>query len=221
MTVRGGNCVFAKRPTVIGWLLPFGQSRPLARFWFFSRVPTPRFEMTTQRLRPLAKEVESFRRLITGAGNENVSEPLKRILSGFRFSFKNPVAASGSSLSHVTHFDTNTNSQNGRHVRRRPRPQQGPRGLHRQGRQHQLHDGVAAPRQQVRSGFSCRARFPGFFCRFSRDERQAIGARTTRCRAIALLNACELYCFDELRVAPRFLAIALDARILCRLRLKG
>ena len=40
--------------------------------------------------------------------------------------------------------------QNGRSLRCRPRPQQGPRGLHRQGRQHQLHDGVAAPRQQVR-----------------------------------------------------------------------
>ena len=39
--------------------------------------------------------------------------------------------------------------QNGRYLRHRPRPQQGPRGLHRQGRQHQLHDGVAAPRQQV------------------------------------------------------------------------
>ena len=39
---------------------------------------------------------------------------------------------------------------NGRSLRCRPRPQQGPRGLHRQGRQHQLHDGVAAPRQQVR-----------------------------------------------------------------------
>ena len=41
-------------------------------------------------------------------------------------------------------------SHNGCSLRRRPRPQQGPRRLHRQGRQHQLHDGVAAPRQQVR-----------------------------------------------------------------------
>ena len=40
-------------------------------------------------------------------------------------------------------------SQNGCYLRCRPRSQQGPRGLHRQGRQHQLHDGVAAPRQQV------------------------------------------------------------------------
>ena len=40
---------------------------------------------------------------------------------------------------------------NGCSLRRRPRPQQGPRRLHRQGRQHQLHDGVAAPRQQVRA----------------------------------------------------------------------
>ena len=44
-----------------------------------------------------------------------------------------------------------TNFQNGRYLRCCPRPQQGPRGLHRQGRQHQLHDGVAAPRQQVSS----------------------------------------------------------------------
>ena len=41
--------------------------------------------------------------------------------------------------------------QHGRSLRRRPRPQQGPRRLHRQGRQHQLHDGLAAPRQQVRA----------------------------------------------------------------------
>ena len=40
-------------------------------------------------------------------------------------------------------------SQNGCYLRCRSRSQQGPRGLHRQGRQHQLHDGVAAPRQQV------------------------------------------------------------------------
>ena len=48
--------------------------------------------------------------------------------------------------------------QNGRSLRCRPRPQQGPRGLHRQGRQHQLHDGVAAPRQQVRLPAPARAR---------------------------------------------------------------
>ena len=48
--------------------------------------------------------------------------------------------------------------QNGRSLRCRPRPQQGPRGLHRQGRQHQLHDGVAAPRQQVRLPARPRAR---------------------------------------------------------------
>jgi hypothetical protein len=41
--------------------------------------------------------------------------------------------------------------QNGRSLRRRPRAHQGPRGLHRQGREHQLHDGVAAPQQQVSS----------------------------------------------------------------------
>ena len=42
-------------------------------------------------------------------------------------------------------------SQNGCYLHCRSRSQQGPRGLHRQGRQHQLHDGVAAPRQQVSS----------------------------------------------------------------------
>ena len=42
-------------------------------------------------------------------------------------------------------------SQNGCYLRCRSRSQQGPRGLHRQGRQHQLHDGVAAPRPRQQS----------------------------------------------------------------------
>ena len=70
-------------------------------------------------------------------------------------------------LCHITartqHTTATFNSQNGRSLRRRPRPQQGPRRLHRQGRQHQLHDGLAAPRQQVSSGPSHLAAIPGFF----------------------------------------------------------
>ena len=71
--------------------------------------------------------------------------------------------------------------QNGRYLRHRPRPQQGPRGLHRQGRQHQLHDGVAAPRQQVstdrsrdhrHSSFPVVARTPPETARFD-DENGA------------------------------------------------
>ena len=79
---------------------------------------------------------------------------------------------------------TTPTSQYGRHVRRRPRPQQGPRGLHRQGRQHQLHDGVAAPRQQVSTGPS-RARVSGFFPD-SRDDRGARSLSVLRDRARSL-----------------------------------
>ena len=79
------------------------------------------------------------------------------------------------------HEHNNPNSQNGRHVRRRPRPQQGPRGLHRQGRQHQLHDGVAAPRQQVSTGFEPRPRFRVF--PDSRDDRDARSWSARRERA--------------------------------------
>ena len=71
-----------------------------------------------------------------------------RRASGFdRKRDKETIAASVSPLFTALY----TNYQNGRYLRCRPRPQQGPRGLHRQGRQHQLHDGVAAPRQQVSS----------------------------------------------------------------------
>ena len=79
-----------------------------------------------------------------------------------------------------------TNFQNGRYLRCCPRPQQGPRGLHRQGRQHQLHDGVAAPRQQVSTApvFRDSHPFPRFSGISSSRPRRKPAARAS-IRAIA------------------------------------
>ena len=110
--------------------------------------------------------------------------------------------------------------QNGRSLRCRPRPQQGPRGLHRQGRQHQLHDGVAAPRQQVSTGFEPRPRFR-VFSRFSRRSRRAIVERATRTRAIVPAKTLEPRRFEWTCARARRPFIALHARLLCRPRTKG
>ena len=112
---------------------------------------------------------------------------------------------------------TTPTSQNGRHVRRRPRPQQGPRGLHRQGRQHQLHDGVAAPRQQVSTGLEPRPRFR-VFSRFSRRPRRSIAEHAPRPRAIAPAQTLELHLFGWTCACARRPFIALDARLLRRPR---
>ena len=109
---------------------------------------------------------------------------------------------------------------NGRSFRCRPRPQQGPRGLHRQGRQHQLHDGVAAPRQQVSTGFEPRPRFR-VFSRFSRRSRRAIVERATRTRAIVPAKTLEPRRFEWTCARARRPFIALHARLLCRPRTKG
>jgi len=114
---------------------------------------------------------------------------------------------------------TTPTSQYGRHVRRRPRPQQGPRGLHRQGRQHQLHDGVAAPRQQVSTGLEPRPRFR-VFSRFSRRSRRSIAERAPRPRAIAPAQTLELHRFGRTCACARRPFIALDARLLRRPRRK-
>ena len=114
---------------------------------------------------------------------------------------------------------TTPTSQNGRHVRRRPRPQQGPRGLHRQGRQHQLHDGVAAPRQQVSTGREPRPRFR-VFSRFSRRSRRSIAERTPRPRAIAPAKTLQRHRFGWTCAYARRPFIALDARLLRRPRRK-
>jgi len=114
---------------------------------------------------------------------------------------------------------TTPTSQNGRHVRRRPRPQQGPRGLHRQGRQHQLHDGVAAPRQQVSTGLEPRPRFR-VFSRFSRRSRRSIAEHAPRPRAIAPAQTLELHLFGWTCACARRPFIVLDARLLRRPRRK-
>ena len=77
-------------------------------------------------------------------------------------------------------------SQNGCYLRCRSRSQQGPRGLHRQGRQHQLHDGVAAPRQQVSTApvFRDSHPFPRFSGISSSRPRRKPAARAS-IRAIA------------------------------------
>ena len=94
-------------------------------------------------------------RLADSFGSPTRTGAVTRRASGFdRKRDKETIAASVSPLFTALY----TNYQNGRYLRCRPRPQQGPRGLHRQGRQHQLHDGVAAPRQQVSSA----PVFPGF-----------------------------------------------------------
>ena len=100
--------------------------------------------------------------------------PLARIVFCSRVSF---ITSDRAHCSLIPARTTPT-SQNGRHVRCRPRPQQGPRGLHRQGRQHQLHDGVAAPRQQVSTGLEPRPRFRVFFPILREDR----GARSLSMR---------------------------------------
>ena len=55
-----------------------------------------------------------------------------------------------------------------------------PRGLHRQGRQHQLHDGVAAPRQQVSTARrSERSPDPPVFSRCGSEAPETRSATTT------------------------------------------
>ena len=84
---------------------------------------------------------------------------------------------------------------NGCSLRRRPRPQQGPRRLHRQGRQHQLHDGVAAPRQQVRA-LPRVSQISGpsspFFCFASARSPPETRAKAARISTIVALMFAEL-----------------------------
>ena len=142
--------------------------------------------------------------------------PLARIVFSLEFSFIRLDRPHQALIPARTHL----HSQNGRSLRCRPRPQQGPRGLHRQGRQHQLHDGVAAPRQQVSTGFGPRPRFR-VFSRFSRRMRRAIVERATRPRAIAPARTNELCRFEGTRARARRPFIPLDVCLFCRPRTRG
>ena len=118
------------------------------------------------------KRAERKRWVVNPPSARSHFRPLARIVFLHEFRISSSIARSAHTFPHE-HTST---SQNGRSLRCRPRPQQGPRGLHRQGRQHQLHDGVAAPRQQVSTGFRPRPAFPGYFPILATNDTRDRGA---------------------------------------------
>jgi hypothetical protein len=113
----------------------------------------------------------------------NVNKAYEPLICRFKLSFfrsRSEIDRSRRSVPRLaiparTTLRQTSHSHHGRHVRRRPRHHQDPGCHDRQGRQHQLHDGVAAPRQQVRSRPASSA--PRLIRVFPIRERPPPGAR--------------------------------------------
>ena len=122
----------------------------------------------------------------------NVNKAYEPLICRFKLSFfrsRSEIDRSRRSVPRLaiparTTLRQTSHSHHGRHVRRRPRHHQDPGCHDRQGRQHQLHDGVAAPRQQVRFplGVSSAGGTPGRMLVFERGffPRHAARARSRR-----------------------------------------